>query len=120
MKFLIYILFFIVFFSKLSIAEIYYCEVSNTAMIWNNVASKTALEGKKFKMEIKYPNVKFSEGVGLMDEYKIIDTWGGASSEFIAGDKTTLINFNDGTIYQVDINRLARMTSTFTAECQKF
>ena len=103
----------------MSIAEIYYCEVSNTAMIWNNVASKSALGGKKFKMEIKYPNVKFSEGVGLF-EYEIIDTWGGASSEFLAGDKTTLINFNDGTIYKVSINRLARMTSTFTAECQKF
>ena len=93
-------------------------------MIWGNDLSKTALDGKKFKMKVEGKIVTFTEGATLSDEYSIKDTWGsGKNWEFIAGtdyQPDTIINYNEGKLYIADVNRSARIVSSRTASCEKF
>ena len=104
--------------------KIYYCEWDTTVMIWGNDISKTALDGKKFKMKVEGKIVTFTEGAALADEYSIKDTWGsGKNWEFIAGNDyqpDTIINYNEGKLYVADVNRLSRIVSSRTASCEKF
>ncbi len=121
-KIFILILCFITLVPKISYSKsVWYCEWETTVMIIEKDILRTALDGKRFNMQVDNMTVTFTKGSSLFDKYSIKDTWGsGKTWEFIAGSQNTIISFNEGKLHVVGINRMSRSTSSKVALCEKF
>ena len=103
--------------------DVFYCEYTSAVFTQEHNVYQSAILGKKFKMMIDYPKVKFTKWGPSHDDIEIQDTWGGHLRKFIARNiyKTdTVVLFDEGYLIISSHNDLARFGGTSTASCEKF
>ena len=102
-------------------ATVLYCEVLQSGMILENNLRRTAMDGKKFKIQIDQSKVIFSENAPLSGTFNITDTWRGAENGFIANNnKDTSINYDEGNLHIAQLMRIAGVAVILTGFCEKF